>query len=229
MLTCDIVPTEGRESDQNQALYQCTSLTAIEVDALNPVYRSVEGVLLNQGETRLIKCPGGKVGPHTVPSSVTIIGNNVFSVGTSRTHVTIPESVIGIGSFAFANCSSLTEVFFNGNAPSLGSSGLAGDDNATVYYLPDATDWGTAFGDRPTALWQPQIESNDASFGVRTNQFGFNLAWTSGQVVVVEACTNLAHPGWAPLQTKPLTNDSCYFSDPQWTNYPGRFYHVRSN
>jgi hypothetical protein len=31
-----------------------------------------------------------------------------------------------------------------------------------------------------------------------------------------------------PLQTCKLTNGSIYFSDPQWTNYPGRFYRIRS-
>jgi hypothetical protein len=30
-----------------------------------------------------------------------------------------------------------------------------GDTNATVYYLPGTTGWGTTFGGRPTALWTP--------------------------------------------------------------------------
>jgi len=31
-----------------------------------------------------------------------------------------------------------------------------------------------------------------------------------------------------PVQTNILTRDSSYFSDPQWTNYPGLFYRLRS-
>ena len=31
-----------------------------------------------------------------------------------------------------------------------------------------------------------------------------------------------------PLQTNTLSSDSLYFSDPQWTNYPARFYRLRS-
>jgi hypothetical protein len=46
--------------------------------------------------------------------------------------------------------------------------------------------------------------------------------------VVVEACTNLANPDWQPVQTNLLATGSVYFSDPQWTNYPGRFYRLRS-
>ena len=63
---------------------------------------------------------------------------------------------------------------------------------------------------------------------VQTNQFGFNIAWASGQVVAVEACTDLANPIWSPLQTNTLSSDTPYFSDPHWTNYPARFYRVRS-
>jgi hypothetical protein len=46
--------------------------------------------------------------------------------------------------------------------------------------------------------------------------------------VVVEACTNLSNPDWQPMQTNLLTTGSAYFSDPQWTNYPNRFYRLRS-
>ena len=102
-----------------------------------------------------------------------------------------------------------------------------GDNNATVYYLPGTTNWGPTFGGRPTALWKPQVQSSDASFGVRTNQFGFNITWASGRVIVVEACTNLANHIWSPVGTNTLTGGSCCFSDPAWTNYPARFYRVR--
>ena len=50
---------------------------------------------------------------------------------------------------------------------------------------------------------------------------------TANIPVVVEASTNLGS-GWVPLQSVSLTNGDFYFSDPQWTNYPGRFYRLRS-
>jgi hypothetical protein len=31
-----------------------------------------------------------------------------------------------------------------------------------------------------------------------------------------------------PVITNTLVNGTNYFSDPQWTNYPGRFYRLRS-
>jgi hypothetical protein len=103
---------------------------------------------------------------------------------------------------------------------------FSGDNNATVYYLPGTTDWGPTFGGLATILWNPQVQTGDPSFGVRTNQFGFNITGSSGLVIVVEASTNLANPTWATLQTNTLSFDSLYFSDPAWTNHPSRFYRV---
>ncbi len=45
--------------------------------------------------------------------------------------------------------------------------------------------------------------------------------------VAVDARTILTNPVWTPLQTNTLTSDTLYFSDPQWTNYPARFYRLR--
>ena len=51
---------------------------------------------------------------------------------------------------------------------------------------------------------------------------------TANLVVVVVASTNLASPAWVPLATNTLTGGTSYFSDPQWTNYPRRFYRFSS-
>ena len=77
-------------------------------------------------------------------------------------------------------------------------------------------------------LWNLQVQTRDANFGVRSNQFKFNLSWASGKVIVVEACTNLGNSAWSPLQTNTLTGETLNFNDTQWTNYVGRFYRLRS-
>jgi len=71
-------------------------------------------------------------------------------------------------------------------------------------------------------VWQP-VGMTDAS--VQTNTFGFNI-YDYHSTNVVEACTNLANPVWQPLQTNSMINSPIYFSDPTWTNYPGRFYRL---
>jgi hypothetical protein len=77
-------------------------------------------------------------------------------------------------------------------------------------------------------LWNPSIQTANASFGVQTNRFDFTITGTTNIPIVVEACTNLATASWTPLQTCTLTNGLIYFSDPQWTNHPSRFYRLRS-
>jgi hypothetical protein len=207
----------------------CAFLTNIMVDPLNPAYSSVDGVLFNKSQTTLIVCPAGKGASYIVPNSVTSIGQGAFYYCASLTHVTIPNSVSSIGNFAFPDCTNLTSVYFWGNAPSLGGQYVFDNDNhATVYYLPGTWGWGTTYGGLPAVLWNPQVQTADAGFGVQTNQFGFTITGTSNLVIVVEACTNLVNATWYPLATNTLTGGSAYFSDPQWTNYHGRFYRLRS-
>ena len=149
------------------------------------------------------------------------------------TSVTIGTSVTSIGSEAFWDCSSLTAAYFQGNAPPDDGTAFNGD-SATVYYLPGTTGWGATFGSRPTALWAlpyPVILSGangNTNLGVQNNQFGFTISWANNVPVVVLAATNLANPVWTPVSTNALTNGAFYFNDPQWTNYPARFYRVRS-
>jgi uncharacterized delta-60 repeat protein len=71
----------------------------------------------------------------------------------------------------------------------------------------------------------PAILVNDGRFGVRSNQFGFNLVGSGGSVVVVECSTNLLN--WIPLGTNMLPSGPIYFSDPGSTNFPRRFYRAR--
>ena len=67
---------------------------------------------------------------------------------------------------------------------------------------------------------------NDPSFGVRSNQFDFNVSAVPGQVVVIEASTDLAN--WVPIQTNLVTSLSLVmFTDSQAGLFPHRFYRVR--
>jgi hypothetical protein len=176
--------------------------------------------------------PGGAV---TIPGAinglaVANIGESAFSNCTSLASVTIPNSVAGIGAGAFSDCTNLTSLYFQGNAPSFGAavfeSPIGVWDPATIYCLAGTTGWGANVAGLPTALWTPAVQISDAGLGVRTKQFGFTINGPGGLTVVVQASTNLANPTWSPLATNTLTSGSASFSDPQWKNYPLRFYRV---
>jgi hypothetical protein len=159
-----------------------------------------------------------------IGNGVTSIGESAFAGCYGPTSVTIPKSVTTIGDSAFDDCYDLGSVYFEGNAPSLGSDVFFLDNKATVYYLPGTMGWGTTFGGLPTALWNPQPQS----ISVQGNKFRFTITGTPNIPIVVEASTDLQGASWTSLQSCTLTNGSIYFSDPQWTNYPTRYYRIRS-
>jgi hypothetical protein len=177
----------------------------------------------------------------SIPNNVTNIGFSAFTGCFDLTNVTIGTGLANIGEEAFGACTNLTSIYFQGDAPGLGSGVFFGDmpvpwppwhvqvwDPATIYYLPGTTGWGSSFGNLPTSPWYPQVQTNAPYFGVRKNQFGFIISWASSRTVVVEACTNLVNPAWFAVATNTFTGGLSYFTDAQWTNYPARFYRIRS-
>ena len=169
----------------------------------------------------------------TIGTNVTSIGQDAFYYCTSLTNITIPASVTNIASYAFDYDTSLTGVYFLGNSPTPTNdlSVFSGDSHGVAYYLPGTTGWGTLFDGLPTML----LISNSVPFSIRGGSvgvgaggFGFSTTGTNNQIVVVEAATNLANPVWIPVSTNTLTGGTSSFTDPHWTNYPGRFYRLRS-
>jgi len=219
------------------AFSSCTNLTGI----------TIPNSVTNIGQYAFAFCTSLVSVP--IPDGVTSIAWYLFDGCSNLASITIPGSVYGVGLGTFQDCPNLKGVYFKGDIP-----GFFGDlyydpgcrclrhsyevflgatTNVTLYYLPGTSGWGSTASGHPTVLWNPQPQTSDTSFGVRTNQFGFNIAGSSNLVIVVEACADLANPVWTPVSTNTLktfigTNGTSYFSDPQWTNSPGRFYRLRS-
>lgn len=123
---------------------RCDYVTSITVSSDNEYYSSLNGVLYNKDQTRLIRCPlGYDVTNYVVPNAVTTIGSsafnhcrnieeinipnsvetielNAFAYCTSVTSINIPTSVTSIGHYAFHYCSALTSINIPDSVTSLG-------------------------------------------------------------------------------------------------------------
>jgi hypothetical protein len=163
-----------------------------------------------------------------IPDTVTNIGAGAFNNCRSLVSVTIPANVTNIDDDAFEYCTSLLSVFLKGNAPAVALSSFFNDLFATAFYLPGTTGWGSTFGELPAFQWNAQVQIAGTSFGVMGNQFGINVTGNANTPIVLEACTNLAHPVWFPLQNLTLTNGSGFFSEPLQTNNSCCYYRLRS-
>ena len=73
-----------------EVMQNCNSLTAMNFDASNINYTSIDGVVYSKDVSQLYYVPNGKTGSYTVPETVTTIQNNR----------------------AFKNCSNLEEIIF---------------------------------------------------------------------------------------------------------------------
>ncbi|RYD25877.1 MAG: hypothetical protein EOP86_26730 [Verrucomicrobiaceae bacterium] len=116
-----------------------------------------------------------------------------------------------------------------------GNSRITSNITATVYYMPGTMNWEETYGWRPARLWNPQVRTADASFGMKTDGegkrfFAFNITGPPDSVVLVRTSTGLSLGCWTILAAVTLADPdldgigSFHFSDPGASQYPARFY-----
>lgn len=92
------------------AFYNSLKISSITVDAGNPNYTSVDGVLFDKAKTTLINYPTAKADiTYTIPDGVTTICTYAFN-SCSLTDIVLPSSVTTLGYIAFYNCTKLRSI-----------------------------------------------------------------------------------------------------------------------
>lgn len=131
------------------ALANCPKLRAIHVDAENPWFCSVDGVLFTKDMKTLLVYPnnshgvtydwtGGYAthGQYTVPDSVEIINDRAFYKCTGLGAVTFPDHLREIGVRAFTRCENLDNFELPGTLVRIGEDAFSFCSKLTEMYIP---------------------------------------------------------------------------------------------
>jgi len=105
-----------------EAFSYCYSLCAIEVDSNSKGYISVDGVLMDIGQTTIMQYPAGKTDEsYTLPSKVWYIKQSAFAGCPYLKSITLQNNVTTLYEYAFADCTGLTSFTISSNINSIGS------------------------------------------------------------------------------------------------------------
>jgi len=112
-----------------RAFDNCPRLANLTTAPGNSAYRSVDGVLINQSGTVLIRYRPDRSGPYTIPDGITSIASYAFNNCANLSGVSFPDGLTGLGDFAFAGCTGLTEIVLPNTLNRVGAYGFAGCSN----------------------------------------------------------------------------------------------------
>jgi len=113
--------------------FSCSS-GSITIEASNPNYSSIDGVLYNKTQTSILQCPISKTGTYSIPVSVTTIGANAFEQCSNLTSIVIPSSVTSIERSSFQDCSGLTTITIPSSVTSIGNAAFYNCRNLSSIY-----------------------------------------------------------------------------------------------
>ncbi len=103
------------------AFYYMESLAAIDVDPDNPIYTSVDGVLIDKHNRTLHTYPKGKEDEvYAVPDGIVVIADYAFFENENVFQITMPDTVITIGESAFEGCTHLEEITLSESLAEIG-------------------------------------------------------------------------------------------------------------
>ncbi|MBR3929382.1 MAG: leucine-rich repeat domain-containing protein [Clostridia bacterium] len=143
-LTKIIVP-ESVSSFGKCSFLRCDNLEKIQVSPEHPTFATIDGVLFDKTEKKLIYYPCALAAEsYSIPQGISAIGDHAFFSCKSLTKIAIPDSVSFIGDYAFASCSSLTEITIPDSVTSIGEAAFYICSSLAEITIPDSV---TTIGD----------------------------------------------------------------------------------
>lgn len=88
----------------------CFKLANIKVDADNPNFKSIDGVVYTKDGTTLVVCPPAKTGEFTLPKHTKVIAPYAFCTCKKLTSIVLPEGIEEIPDGAFTGCWGLKKI-----------------------------------------------------------------------------------------------------------------------
>lgn len=117
--------------------FSAINLKQIKVDADNPNYKDVDGVLFTKDGTTLLQYPNLRSEEtYVVPDGVTKIEDNAFYFCGGLKGITFPESLKTIGAYAFYACEGLQSVILPEGLTTLGEYAFAANLNMKTIHIP---------------------------------------------------------------------------------------------
>ena len=133
-----ILPNSLRNIDSNP-FTNCTSLETIKVSQDHSTLATIDNVLFDKLDKRLITYPAGNYGinEYAIPHGITKIGDFAFSSCAALQEVMISDSVTEIGDYAFFGCEELQKVVIPDNVRDIGHHCFQGCTVLTYIKLPE--------------------------------------------------------------------------------------------
>jgi|GEM_PF-2444939 len=115
----------------------CNMLEDIHVDANNPTYSSINGVLFDKNRTRIIRFPPANgTNTYTIPCGVVTIGAGAF-YGNALSGINMNEDIREIEDAAFAESSRITKIQLSSKVSLIGAASFRSCGNLTTVSIPD--------------------------------------------------------------------------------------------
>jgi photosystem II stability/assembly factor-like uncharacterized protein len=170
----------------NAAFYGCTGINTINVpssvtsigisafssniivDANNPNYSSLDGVLFDKNKISILTCPTSKSGSYTIPSTVITIASNAFQNCSALTSVSIPSTLTSIGNYAFYFCPGLTSISIPSSVTTINNYAFGYCYGLTLINIPSSVTYiGSGAFYYCTGLTSVSIPSTTTYIGAR--------------------------------------------------------------